>query len=105
MLCQLLAYDWCTDNSTTDIGPIISRVVKLGKPYLGKTAVLHSTRYAPCELHFGQIATDEIKIIKFPPGKELSHDLFIMNAGEYLRNDFEKKVKNRKILIYNRLFL
>ena len=35
ILCQLLAYDWCTDNSTTDIGPIISRVVKLGKPYLG----------------------------------------------------------------------
>ena len=30
-----MAYDWCTDNSTTDIGPIISRVVKLGKPYLG----------------------------------------------------------------------
>ena len=35
VLCQLLAYDWCTDYSTTDIGPIISRVVKLGKPYLG----------------------------------------------------------------------
>ena len=34
-MCQLLAYDWCTDNSTTDIGPIISCVVKLGKPYLG----------------------------------------------------------------------
>ena len=30
-----MAYDWCTDNSTTDIGPIISRVVKLGKPYVG----------------------------------------------------------------------
>ena len=36
-MCQLLAYDWCTDNSTTDIGPIISRVVKLGKPYLGRS--------------------------------------------------------------------
>ena len=25
ILYKLLAYDWCTDNSTTDIGPIISR--------------------------------------------------------------------------------
>ena len=25
VLCQLLAYDWYTDKSITDIGPIISR--------------------------------------------------------------------------------
>ena len=39
-----MAYDWCTDNSTTDIGPIISRVVKLGKPYLGGKRTNGGTR-------------------------------------------------------------
>ena len=60
-------------------------------------AVHHSTGYAPCELHFGQKVTDEIeKIVKFPPGKELSHDLIIMKAGEHLRNDFEKRSRRQK---------
>ena len=56
-MCQLLAYDWCTDNSTTDIGPIISRVVKLGKPYLGYNLVLvhSSTKFQLEILKFSEV--------------------------------------------------
>ena len=65
-------------------------------------AVHHSTGYAPCELYFGQKVSDEIeKIIKFPTGEELSHALITcntMNAGEHLRNDFEKNKKKYRAL-------
>ena len=31
-MCQLLAYDWCTDNSTTDIGAVINRFLNSANP-------------------------------------------------------------------------
>lgn len=61
------------------------------------TTVHSSTGYAPCELHFGQKATDEIqKIIKFPPGDPLPHNIIVTRAHENILKNFKKRREKQK---------
>lgn len=72
--------------------------IKTMEDLLNKTTHF-STNLSPNELHFGKSTQDEVlKLVKFPSLPGIDHKVIITLAKENLKKNFEKRLKNQKVV-------